>query len=555
MALASVAMPIMFTYLIVRSNLNVVESMVNAFLVMLPYFFVGKRWRWTALLPMWAVLLFVLTNAWYCRFFGDFIPLADYFLWSNLGDEVIGTTLMLMKAKDAALVAPSIATTLLYLFFLRKPLREYDTPRVWRVPSLVAGIMAFVMVYNKEITGGGFTFAYVSPFAEYDHHGLVGYVVKKSYLPFVLNLRRREASKDDMAVVRRYDDIHHRLAMHQAPDSICPGGKSLIFGVVESFNSWAIGQEVNGHKLTPVIDSLCRREGVIYAPNMVSQIHSGVSSDGQLIYNTGFYPSSDVTTVVNYVGNTYNSLAKRLEGYYSFEVISETPSMWNHRQTTKDYHFDRLFSNTERRAKAECRGKDEVIFEEAINVIDTVKKPFFAFVTTLSMHAPYKDANVGMQPWLEDAELPPPSMVRNYYNVTHYFDASLGWFLKKIDEMFPDNPPLIVIASDHKAKVEASPVDFNDYRIPLLILNTPYTMRVEHPIGQVDVMPTILALMGKDTEGCFGLPLFNNELRGALTSEGVIVGDSLSADFTDMLKLAQTSSNIILRYDLATKRK
>ena len=149
----------------------------------------------------------------------------------------------------------------------------------------------------------------------------------------------------------------------------------------------------------------------------------------------------------------------------------------------------------------------------------------------------------------------PPSMVRNYYNVTHYFDASLGWFLKKIDEMFPDIPPLIVIASDHKAKVEASPVDFNDYRIPLLILNTPCTMRVEHPIGQVDVMPTILALMGKDTEGCFGLPLFNNELRGALTSEGVIVGDSLSADFTDMLKLAQTSSNIILRYDLATKRK
>ncbi len=550
MALASVAMPIMFTYLIARSNLSVVETMVNAFLVMLPYFFVGKRWRWTTLLPMWAVLFFVLTNAWYCRFFGDFIPLADYFLWSNLGDEVIGSTLMLMKAKDAALVAPSIATTLIYLFVLRKPLRDYDTPRVWRLPSLVAGVMAFGVLYAGEITGGGFTFAYNTPLEEYNHHGLVGYVVKKAYLPYVLSLQRREASEDDMAVVRRCEDIHRRLAMHQVPDSICQvGGVNLIFVVVESLNSWAIGQEVNGHKLTPVIDSLCRREGVIYAPNMVSQIHSGVSSDGQLIYNTGLYPSSDVTTVVNYAGNAYNSLAKRL-GYYSFEVIVEPPSMWNHRQTTKDYHFDHLFSNIERRAKTECRGKDEVIFQEAINVIDTVKKPFFAFVTTLSMHAPYKDANVGMQPWLEDAGLPP--VVRDYYNVTHYFDASLGWFLKKIDEMFPLNPPLIVIASDHKARVEAAPMDFNDYRIPLLILNTPYTMHVEHPIGQVDVMPTILALMGKDTEGCLGLSLFNNELRGAITSEGVIAGDSLSVDFTDMLKLAQTSSNIILRYNLAT---
>lgn len=318
---------------------------------------------------------------------------------------------------------------------------------------------------------------------------------------------------------------------------------------MESFNSWVIGQEVNGHKITPVIDSLCGQKGVIYAPHMVSQVHSGVSSDGQFIYNTGFYPSSEATTVVSYAGNSYNSLAKRLKGYYSFEVIGESPSLWNHSQTTKDFHFDRLVANTNHKAKLANRGRDEVIFEEALNVIDTVRKPFFAFITTHSMHGPYNDANVDQQPWLENTTL--PKMLCDYYNVTHYFDESLGWFLGEINERLADNPPLIVIAADHKAKVDGVPIDYRDYKIPLLILNTPYTLYVEHPIGQVDVMPTILTLLGEKTNGCMGLTLFNKELRGAVCSEGKIFGDSLSHDFTDMLRQAENTANIILRCNLA----
>ncbi len=290
------------------------------------------------------------------------------------------------------------------------------------------------------------------------------------------------------------------------------------------------------------------QQGVIYAPHMLSQVHSGVSSDGQFIYNTGLYPSSEVTTIVSYGGNRYNSLAKRLEEHYSFEVIGESASLWNHAQTTKDYHYDRLVDNTNHRAKLEKRGKDEVIFEEAMNVIDTVRRPFFAFVTTISMHGPFTD-EVEMLPWLRKANL--PETLRNYYSMTHYFDASLGRFLEQVKRATADDPPLIVIAADHKTKVDGAPVDHKDYTIPLLILNTPYTMRIEHPIGQVDVVPTILTLMGKKTDGCMGLPVFNRNLRGAISSEGHIKGSSLTPSFVDMLRRAEKTANTILRCNRA----
>lgn len=323
----------------------------------------------------------------------------------------------------------------------------------------------------------------------------------------------------------------------------------MVFIVVESFNDWAIGKIVNGHRITPVIDSLCRQKGMIYAPRMLSQVHSGVSSDGQFIYNTGLYPSSEVTTIVSYGGNRYNSLAKRLGDHYSFEVIGESASLWNHSQTTMDYHYARLIDNANHRAKLEQRGRDEVIFEETLNVIDTVARPFYAFVTTISMHGPYEDPGVQMEPWLREAKL--PEMLRKYYNVTHYFDKSLGRFLDKLGRGMADNPPLIVIAADHKAKVDGAQVDYRDYTIPLLMLNTPYTLRIDHPIGQVDVMPTILALMGKKTDGCMGLPLFNKNLRGAVNSEGDIKGGKLSPVFVDMLRRAEKTANTLLRCDLA----
>lgn len=64
LSLLSIMAPIALMYIHLRGTPCIGETALNAFIVMLPYFFVGRRWRWTALLPVWAVALFFLSNLW-----------------------------------------------------------------------------------------------------------------------------------------------------------------------------------------------------------------------------------------------------------------------------------------------------------------------------------------------------------------------------------------------------------------------------------------------------------------------------------------------------------
>lgn len=206
LAWASVSVSVMLMYVHLRGNLCVAEAAVNAFVVMAPYFLLGAKWRWTALVPTWGVAAFYLTNLWYWRFFNDFMPLSNYFLWSNVGNEVIDTTLMLVKAKDMAFLLMPAVTTVAYFAMLRKPLAGYQVSSRWKWVSPVAAMALFGTCYSTELTNGSFGVPQVSPWVEYNQHGLVGYVVKESLVSLERKMQNREATDEDVKTIQQYND-------------------------------------------------------------------------------------------------------------------------------------------------------------------------------------------------------------------------------------------------------------------------------------------------------------------------------------------------------------
>jgi phosphoglycerol transferase MdoB-like AlkP superfamily enzyme len=382
---------------------------------------------------------------------------------------------------------------------------------------------------------------------------LTGYIAKQTFLEFYHKLRNRNVSTKQVAVVTNYLDEHSQLCGDERKaiqDSIAPKRKNVIFIIVESLNAWAVNRSYSGHEVTPTLNALIKGQGTVSALNMVTQVLTGVSSDGQFIYNTGMLPSSEVTTVYYYDNNKYISLANKFKDKYSFEMICESASAWNHYSTTKAYSYDNLICDIE--YKDMTIGNDGKLFKKAIEVIDTIQKPFFAELTTISMHAPFKDVNVKRPHWINQQTNLTETM-RDYLTVTNYFDTQLKSFIDALKQCGKYDDTMIFIASDHSVIVEGATDEENSQsKIVFMALNTGINAQIEQAVGQVDVYPTILDLMGEydpSTWTGLGLSMFNPNCNGAIDKYGKVHGNNIDTEYLKHLKSAQAVTNTMLRMD------
>lgn len=279
--------------------------------------------------------------------------------------------------------------------------------------------------------------------------------------------------------------------------------KNLIFIIVESLNAEEISHKIDGQSITPVLDSLISAQGTVAATFMMPQIKSGGSSDGQLIYNTGLLPIESGITVQTYDKNKYHSLAELLNKRHSAEFIGEEGYTWNHRSTTKAYGYDRLYEQNDIKAAGlyrQKRGDDHAILTFAVRNIKALPQPFFAEITTLSMHFPFDDEGaLGVK---DSNEI--NNTEQRYYMSLRYFDSELKLFLDELKRLKIYDNSIIVIASDHD-------MDFKNHirgSLPIcfIALNTGITKHITARTWQADVFPTILDIMGVDsTAGYRGL--------------------------------------------------
>ena len=121
------------------------------------------------------------------------------------------------------------------------------------------------------------------------------------------------------------------------------------------------------------------------------------------------------------------------------------------------------------------------------------EKPFFSLVFTSSNHSPFEFPNGKIELHQE-----PKAHVNN---AVKYADYALGEFFKKAKSSSYWSNTVFLVVADHNSRVwgdDLVPID--RFHVPAVVLGGPVEPRVvDHLASQIDLVPTLLGLMGVDS--------------------------------------------------------
>ena len=157
-----------------------------------------------------------------------------------------------------------------------------------------------------------------------------------------------------------------------------------------------------------------------------------------------------------------------------------------------------------------------------------------------------------------------PSRMRDYMSTANYTDRAIGQFIEQLRSIGAYDSTLIVITGDHEGLTdmradfcvsEAGKGVVSDKPFtPLIILNAPDGMRYEEVMGQIDIYPTLLELLGLTDYSWRGVgqSILDPAKHGiAIDAHGKVYGDTIGVPKSEILHLKEAwkVSDEIIRYD------
>jgi phosphoglycerol transferase MdoB-like AlkP superfamily enzyme len=298
-------------------------------------------------------------------------------------------------------------------------------------------------------------------------------------------------------------------------------GRHLFMVQVESMQNFVIGKSVGGQEVTPNMNALLQESA--YFSNVFQQIGAGTTSDAEWISNTGLYAEGMAPTVNDLNGEPVPSLARALkaEGYGSATYHADEITFWNRDVLYPVLGFDETFSIEEIPEIDEVGfgPSDEVLIDFALGELprqlDTYSR-IYANIVMMTSHTPFV-----LPEEMQHLQLPEEyedTHVGHYLQSMRYADEQVGKLITELKAKGIYDESLVVIFGDHSG-IHGSPLAEEDAALLQDFLGHPYSMRERLTIpllmtggglfegaemsrlgGQVDIMPTVLALLGVETE-------------------------------------------------------
>lgn len=310
-------------------------------------------------------------------------------------------------------------------------------------------------------------------------------------------------------------------------------GTNIISIQLEAFQNFLIGLEVNGQVITPFLNKFAEQN--FYFSNVYQQIGEGNTSDAEFIANTGAYPQGNLA-MSKIVGNKeVHSLPRLLKKYdyesYTFHVNDVT--FWKRDELypalgfTKYYEKDAFINDQFNYFGASDEELYRVVFEE-LQQKQEAGESYYAHVITTSGHHPFvmpeQYQKLNLPESLVDTQL------GHYLQTAHYVDEQLAKFVQKLSESGMLDRTTLVLYGDHFGlQQQDNPPQWVSeqlnipYHDTLSRFNIPFILAVPNikgeqitlTGGQVDIMPTLLNVLGISTEETdlllFGQDLLNSE--------------------------------------------
>lgn len=327
-------------------------------------------------------------------------------------------------------------------------------------------------------------------------------------------------------------------------------GKNLIVVHFESLESFALDYTWQGQEITPNLNKLIKNS--INFTNVREQIQEGVSSDAELMFNTGLYPTQKGSAFMSYGENEYFGLPKLLknEGYNTTAIHGDMAAFWNRDIVYPNIGIERYVDEElfEDKRYSGLGILDESLFKQSVKEIERSAHPYYSYVMTVTSHTPFtieeEHRYLGI-PWdNHDA---------GYLESIHYTDHYLGEFYKELEEKGELDNTALIVFGDHEGvhKYHDSNLPDNEKKLPFFIhIPGMEEMEIDTLGGQVDMLPTILYLLGVEedlyTDKVMGSNLFREGEGSVVMATGEVLGDPKDYDH---LFNAPYVSNLIITGD------
>ncbi|MGX0075406.1 polyglycerol-phosphate lipoteichoic acid synthase LtaS [Staphylococcus warneri] len=557
MTVFTITLKTYFSYY-VDFSLGVKGLVQNLILLMNPYslialvlsvflFFKGKKAFWFIFVGGFLLTFLLYANVVYFRFFSDFLTFSTLNQAGNV-ESMGGALGASFKWYDFVY----FIDTIIYLFILifkrqwlsTKAFSKKFVPVVMAVSVALFFLnLAFAETDRPELLTRTFDHKYLVKYL-----GPFNFTVYDGVKTNENNQQKALASEDDLTKVLNYTK---QKRTEPNPEYYGAAKKKNIIKIhLESFQTFLINKKVNGKEVTPFLNKLSSgKEDYTYFPNFFHQTGQGKTSDAELTMDNSIYGLPQGSAYSLKGDNTYESLPAILDqkqGYNSNVMHGDYKTFWNRDQIYKHFGIDKFYDATYYDMSDDnvvnLGLKDKIFFKDSADYQAKMKKPFYSHLITLTNHYPFtldeKDASI-------DKPNTGDSTVDGYIQTAHYLDQALEEYVTDLKKKGLYDDSVIMIYGDHYGISEnhnnamekllgekITPAKFTDLNRTGFWIKIPGKsggINKEYA-GQMDVMPTILHLVGIDTKNyiMFGTDLFSKQHNDVVPFRN---GDFITKDY------------------------
>lgn len=390
------------------------------------------------------------------------------------------------------------------------------------------------------------------------YHYIEGYNLLKDGINGII-------TKEDKKKVKNWIDYNRE----DIPDNEYRGvlrNKNVIIIQVESLENFVINKKTNGKEITPFLNKLSKES--IYFSSIYQQNNAASSIDCDFMVNTSIFPlGGNTITAIAHSQNTYkNSLPRVLksEGYNTSTAHAEITGNFSWGETHKNsFGVDNIYDvNTFSVKEVVGYGiSDKCLYPQVAEKLASTKKPFLYQFATLSSHGPFnidkKYRTLNLPKEIDE------SYLGGYFESINYADRQLENFFNILGSNRLLDDSVVVILGDHTGvhkyyNDEIQNLDYEDgwwkdqdYKIPMFIYaNGINPKEVIASGGQVDLLPTLLYMMGVDKDKyentSMGRNLINTNRDATIRPDGTIYGEPKDEEEIAHLKEAYEIGSIII---------
>ena len=500
-----------------QSFLLFVNPLASAILFLgLAMFRKGKK-QYSTLLVIYFFLSFLLyANVLYYRFFNDFITLPTLFQTSNFGD-VSSSIPSLLKPYDLLFFMDFVL-----LFFLARRQRKQQEYMVINRRSAFAVTLFGLGLFcanlgmaeadRPQLLTRTFDRNYIVKYL-----GMYNYTIYDAVQSTKASAQRAMADSNDITEVINYSQSQFA---EPNPDYFgIAEGKNVIYIHLESVQNFMVDYKLHGEEVMPFLNSLVRDENSLYFDNIYHQTAQGKTADAEFMIENSLFGLPQGAAFSMKGLNTYQAAPAILaqeKGYTSAVFHGNTRSFWNRDEIYKSFGYDHFFDSTYYSMNPEditAYGlMDKPFFKESIPMLQSLEQPFYSKFIMLTHHYPYE---MNQEFATIEPHITGDKSVDDYFQTARYSDEALEQFFADLKAAGLYDNSVIVIYGDHygisKNHNKAMETVLGEEVTPALsaeLQEVPYIIHtpgleggVNHTYGgQIDMLPTLLHLLGIDSE-------------------------------------------------------